>query len=312
MLIRSPVSGVHGTCCGDEGNTVLLPEVPLPNQPGDYSVNATLVPIFGTVPLQFQLTNITLNIDTRENVNIENYANYDPKTKVLRVPVVDIPDVQGIAKSHQATLQWVKDEPPTFELTELKPIKVDNESTHALYDSHTQTAYLPGAYLKEIGQTLSFRVAFSQIQGSNPRQFILTGITPLPYFAGITESKLSTDNAVKLTWLSISEQSISKTKKSDEGISYEIYVRQTPGFVPNNDSLRATVTGVAEYELTGLVPGITNYILIIAIDNQGHRSLERNYHAILIPAAAYASTPKPNSTLNFYNSRKEQSVKRKI
>ncbi len=158
-------------------------------------------------------------------------------------------------------------------------------------------------------------MAFSQVAGSNPAQFILTGITPLPYFSGITESKPNTDNSVKLTWLPISEISATGKKQATNPnnlIIYEIYVGQTPHFVPNNDSLQATVSGATEYELTGLVPGITNYILIIAIDNQGHRSLERDYHAILIPAAGYASTPKPNSIVNFHNSYQNQSVKRKI
>ncbi|MDM8562548.1 hypothetical protein QUF54_04260 [Candidatus Marithioploca araucensis] len=285
--ITDEVGGVHGTCCTDGSNTVILPEIPLPNQPGDHSVSATLVPIAGTLPLQFRLTNLTLNIDTRKNISIENYADYDPETKILRIPVVDIPDA-GVIKSHRAALKWIKGKPPTFELIELKPIKVDNENSHALYDPHTQTAYLPGAYLKEIGQTLSFRVAFSQVAGSNPAQFTLTGITPLPYFSGITESKPNTDNSVKLTWLPISEISAKGKKQATNAnnlITYEVYVGQTLNFTPNNDSLQATVSGATEYELTGLVPGITNYILIIAIDNQGNRSLERDYHAILIPAA---------------------------
>lgn len=128
-----------------------------------------------------------------------------------------------------------------------------NENSHALYDPHTQTAYLPGAYLKEIGQTLSFRVAFSQVAGSNPAQFTLTGITPLPYFSGITESKPNTDNSVKLTWLPISEISAKGKKQATNAnnlITYEVYVGQTLNFTPNNDSLQATVSGATEYELT--------------------------------------------------------------
>jgi hypothetical protein len=281
------VEGVHAICCDSDSGAVTLPEVLILGKNGVKNFHVTLEPIPGTSPRQYQVSNPTLNLQTRQNTTAGHYGTFDFDTGTLAIPVVDIPDATGEYRPHRGKLKLLHGNPVTFELAELEQISDGNGDTHAYYEQGI--GHLPGIYVHGDKGIQSFRATFTLIPGSDPAQFELTGIIPVPYFEGITEFTQLDTNTVKLAW-----SPVRQTGKGNKHVAYEIYLSQQPDFAPDDNTLVTTIKGKTEYELTSLSPGQTYYVLVIAVDSEGKRSLERDYHQVSVEEQAISVTvPDP-------------------
>jgi len=80
---------------------------------------------------------------------------------------------------------------------------------------------------------------------------------------------------LKLAWLPVSDDSATSDK-----ITYEVHLSKDEKFQPSPATLKATVTGETQKEITGLETGTAYYALVIAADPDGNRSTKRDYRQI--------------------------------
>ncbi len=69
---------------------------------------------------------------------------------------------------------------------------------------------------------------------------------------------------------------------SSEEMMYAVHFSQEPDFNPDSTNFYTTVFNYPQTEITGLIADKTYYVLVIAIDQDGNRSLQRNYQSITI------------------------------
>ncbi len=233
----------------------------------------------------------------RATIEPSHYATLDVQTGIMHIPAIQVTNELGKVIVYQVNLLAMNDDFSTFQLLEVALVKGKVKGSYASYDSKTETAQLLGMYRLGESETHSFRETLTR----DPEKgwFTVSSKTQLPYFPGILELTAIDHKTMALTWLPVTS---SLTPK----ISYEIHVSQVPDFVPDEDTLYATVADQTQYELTDLKANTIYNVLIIAVDGQGNRSLERVYQSAKtltpLPTAGFFSRPSPNSTINFYNS----------
>jgi hypothetical protein len=100
---------------------------------------------------------------------------------------------------------------------------------------------------------------------------------------------------LKLAWLPVSDDSTTADK-----ITYEVHLSKDEKFQPSPATLKATVAGETQKEITGLETGTAYYALVIAADPDGNRSTKRDYRQITTfsEPAVVSSTTKFNEDEN--------------
>ena len=93
-----------------------------------------------------------------------------------------------------------------------------------------------------------------------------------PSFPGIMLMASPKPDSLSLSWLSATDDST-----SPEDMVYKIYVSQEDYFQPNADNLYTKIKGKTQFEIIGLKKKTTYYVLIIAADESGFQSPERDY-----------------------------------
>ncbi|EDN71518.1 protein containing RHS repeats [Beggiatoa sp. PS] len=234
------------------------------------------------------------------------YATFDVRTGIMHIPAISVPNGLGSVDIYQADLILANSEssfpplfnpPPSFQLLNATLVEDETEVVHASYDPDIGDALFEGVYVLGLSETQSF----SETLTLEPETglFIVSSRTQLPYFRGLSELPTITFDTLKLTWPPV-------TSSAEGEISYEIHLSEEPDFEPTDDTLSATIVGETEYELTDLAADTTHYVLVIAVDKQGHRSLEREYYAFdtQIPpqVPGFSSQPAPGEVVNFYKS----------
>jgi len=241
----------------------------------------------------------------RATIEPSHYATLEVRTGIMYIPAIEVTNELGEITVYEVRLLALDDDFSNFQLLEVTLVKDQIKGSYASYDSKTETAQLPGMYKLGRSETHSFRQTLTR--DSEMGWFMVSSQTQLPYFSGILELTAVDDKTMALTWLPV-------TSSLTADVSYEIHVSQVPDFMPSEETLYATVVDQTQYELTDLEANTIYYVLIIAVDGEGHRSLERVYQSAktLTPStptpstplltAGFFSQPTPNSTINFYNS----------
>jgi len=281
-LLENNFVGARAVYNEKEATNVVIPELPIPTPNGIKTFNATLTPIPNSNPLRFTFSNPTLNMPIWLNTSNNHYGTFDPVTNTLNLPVVSVPNGSGEADLYQAELVRDSNEGDTFELRSpkiLSPQAVDKNGVYASYERETGRVFIPGIYIKTPNKVTSLRATFEAIPNTNPIRFKLVGLTEQPYFDGITQFTQTNNDSVKIKWQTSTNLAL-RSQKTQSNIHYEIHVSNQPKFIPTNETLKARVTNVSEYELNGLTQGVTYYLLVIAIDDEGKSSLERDYQEI--------------------------------
>ncbi|RKZ79102.1 MAG: hypothetical protein DRR19_25415, partial [Candidatus Parabeggiatoa sp. nov. 1] len=198
---------------------------------------------------------------------------------------------------YQVNLLAVAKDSSAFQLLDVALVEENIKEVPASYDPKTETAQLSGVYVLAESETQSFRQTLTRDPDKD--WFTISDKTQLPYFLGISQPITTTANTAKIAWLPVTSSLTSE-------ITYEIRLSQIADFEPSDDSLYATVVGKTQAELTGLKDSTRYYVLIVAVDKQGNRSLERVYHHFetLAPpkVAGFTSKPAPGKVINFYSS----------
>ncbi|MDM8566841.1 fibronectin type III domain-containing protein [Candidatus Halobeggiatoa sp. HSG11] len=96
--------------------------------------------------------------------------------------------------------------------------------------------------------------------------------SPAPVFPGINEIIPTNTDTVDITW-----ESATDDLTQADNILYKIYLSKEANFTPNQVTRHLSILGENAAEITGLETGTTYYILIIAMDNDGNQSVERDY-----------------------------------
>jgi hypothetical protein len=81
-------------------------------------------------------------------------------------------------------------------------------------------------------------------------------------------------------------------------LSYDVHLSQQANFTPDATTRKATVLGATKTDLTNLETGKTYYILIIATDKNGFKSVERDYKQITLLGKSTNSIPASLSMAN--------------
>ncbi|MCP4699455.1 MAG: SUMF1/EgtB/PvdO family nonheme iron enzyme [Gammaproteobacteria bacterium] len=232
-------------------------------------------------------------IDTTLVTETASYATFETDTGLMRIPAVDLPNGAGGVDVYEVDLKLTDTNPVTFELADFALVQEPAAGAHAVYDPAAQTLNLPGVYVPGASGTQVFQVSLVLLPDTNPLQLTLADFKKLPYFPGIALLTPTAVDSMKLAWLPVTQ---SDTPEAE--IVYEIHLGQTPRFVPEGDTLYAALTGKTQYELTGLTADTAYSILIVAKDEAGNRSLERDYRSaktMTKPAVLRADTPLENA-----------------
>jgi len=83
------------------------------------------------------------------------------------------------------------------------------------------------------------------------------------------------DSLATVTWQAATDDST-----SSENMMYKVHLSQEANFSPDQSNVYTTVTGKTKAEITGLEIDQVYYVLVIAIDKDGHRSAERDYKVV--------------------------------
>ncbi len=147
----------------------------------------------------------------------------------------------------------------------------------------------------ETGKTYYVLVVAVDKQGerSGERQYVAINFSKpsTPQFPGISFSAPSDMDKATLAW----EPAQDDTTPAS-AMKYEIHLSQQPDFEPDIRTLKSTVTGKTEQVITGLYPGTSYYVLVIAVDQDNNRSSKRQYHTLTT-----LTTPiKVNPTVTFH------------
>ena len=242
-------------------------------------------------------SNLDLVFDTRRNLSPQNYARFHESSGILEVPLFMSPDEQGQLLPYAASLRVMEDKNgrSLFELMELRKAPQTVQGMYGYYDPANGIGYLPGVYAYSLDSFSSFNITLSLVPDSKPELFEVMASTPLPFFSGIQEVVQTGTDSVELSWApALLPQDARMLRKAGNSLSYEVYLSTQAAFVPDEFSLYATVNGDTEFELSGLTPGVRYYALVIAMDGNGNRSLERAYAEITVDANHVANAqPEP-------------------
>jgi len=295
--LENNLIGARAVYREQEKNNLVIPELSLLTPTGIKKFNATLALIPNTNPLRFTFINPILNMPTWLNTSNEYYATFDPATNTLSLPIVSVLNRTEEPTFYQVELIRTSNESDVFELKSpniLFSQTIDKNGVYASYEHETRRVFIPGIYVKEPNKTTSFRATFENIPNTNPPLFRVIGLTEQPYFDGITQFTQTNSESVKIKWQAPANLSL-RSPKISKDIHYEIHISSQPKFVPTNETFKARVTNVNEYELTGLMQGSTYYLLIIAVDNEGKSSLERDYQEIVAQSSKLSANQSVTS-----------------
>ena len=222
------------------------------------------------------------------------YVTVDTSTGIMNIPAIEVLNKSEKIIAYEAKLKTVNEDFSAFELLNVTLLEGDINTLRASYDPDTITANLSGVYVLENAEIKVFNETVLYDQEKD--QYVISQKTQLPYFPGIPSLTLVDKKTIMATWLPV-------TSSIDaDNISYEIHLSQDADFIPNEDTLYATVDNTTEYKLTKLKQGINYYVLLIAVDKEGNRSLERSYESAKIPSsyAGFSSKPIQNEIIDFY------------
>ena len=226
-----------------------------------------------------------------------HYATLDVRTGIMHIPAIKVTNELGEVSVFKANLLAVNKDSSAFQLLDVALLKENIKEVHASYDPKTETAQLSGVYVLAETETQSFMQTLTR--DPDKGWFAISDKTQLPYFPGISQPIMTTANAAQIVWLPVTSSLTSE-------INYEIHLSQIADFEPSDETLYATVVDQTHAEVTGLNDSTLYYVLIVAVDQQGNRSLERVYHHFetLAPpkVAGFSSKPAPGDVINFYKS----------
>lgn len=114
-------------------------------------------------------------------------------------------------------------------------------------------------------------------------------ISAAPEFSGIVFSTPTNTDEITIAWLAAKDDETSSSK-----ISYRVYLSQEADFIPSKDTLISSISGETQTVLKGLTPGVTYYITVTAVDEDGNESIERKYISettLLNPVILSSTTP---------------------
>jgi RHS repeat-associated protein len=256
---------------------------------------------------EYKINNLLLNANTKQD-SIQNFSSFNIATGLLHIPY--FLSVDNAGKTHVYDLQFklVDASPITFSLVEAKLVQNYPSGSLTIYEPVTNTVQVPNI-LVESGNSpkKSFQAAFNLKQSANSIQLIISGLYSLP---NIDNSLIATqsNNIIDLSWL--------PARNSTTNINYEIHVGEERNFIPSDKTLKSFVKEQTKYQLSNLIPDKTYYVLIIAVDRYGKRSLERDYipiqyknplidtsqiltSPVIITEPVYGSNPKSGSEISF-------------
>ncbi|MEK7991424.1 MAG: VWD domain-containing protein [Thiotrichaceae bacterium] len=96
-----------------------------------------------------------------------------------------------------------------------------------------------------------------------------------PYFPGVVQIVSTNVDSASIAWLPASDN-----KTPSDQMIYEIHLSDTPNFDPLPQTLYTSVTGLNQVDLSGLTTATTYNLLVIALDQDGNRSKERDYRTL--------------------------------
>ncbi len=93
-----------------------------------------------------------------------------------------------------------------------------------------------------------------------------------PQFRGLVQVTPTDTDKVTLAWLPATDDNT-----LPEAITYQVHLSDQPNFTPSTATLQTAVTGQEKTEVLGLATGQTYNVLVVAVDQDGNESLERDY-----------------------------------
>ncbi|MEM8931257.1 MAG: fibronectin type III domain-containing protein [Acidobacteriota bacterium] len=100
-----------------------------------------------------------------------------------------------------------------------------------------------------------------------------------PRFPGIVSASATAPGTAALSWLPATDD-----RTPSGQIRYEIHADREPAFEPTAATRRATVTGALQAEVLGLTPGAVYELLVLAVDANGEKSVERDHRTLAMPS----------------------------
>lgn len=157
------------------------------------------------------------------------------------------------------------------------------KSDVTLEDTQTVSLY-KGLFLSQ--GTLKVYFGYVLTDGtlvSNTQPIDIT-ITESPSAPQITQLQVTGSDTLMVTWLPAKS-----TLTSEARMVYEIHLSEQANFELSDSTLHDTVTNKTQYEFSGLSADTTYYVLIVAVDEQGNRSLPgKSSSAYVEPVAQLA------------------------
>ena len=141
-----------------------------------------------------------------------------------------------------------------------------------LFENGSSGQSLIGTILNGGGDT-AFSTEITRIFSDRlkPPSGIAVDITP-PSFPGIQLIVANDADQVTMAWLAASDN-----VSSSQNISYQIHKSTTADFNPDDTTLDSILVGETSAEVMGLETGTTYYFLVVALDQAGNQSTERDY-----------------------------------
>ncbi|GAB6043405.1 hypothetical protein JCM17961_40830 [Endothiovibrio diazotrophicus] len=96
-----------------------------------------------------------------------------------------------------------------------------------------------------------------------------------PSFPGIARVTATGTDRFDLSWRPASDNHTAEGE-----LLYEIHADPAAGFTPDAATLVQTVRGELSATVTGLAPATTYQVLVVAVDGDGNRSVERDYETV--------------------------------
>jgi len=109
-----------------------------------------------------------------------------------------------------------------------------------------------------------------------------------PTFDGMTFLSATAEDEVTIAWFPAKDDDTSA-----ENIQYDIYLSMDEYFQPGPSSLKVSLLGQLSTVVPGLVPGSRYYALVVARDQSGQGSVERDHLSVSTPAFPFVPSSTP-------------------
>jgi PKD repeat protein len=130
----------------------------------------------------------------------------------------------------------------------------------------------PFVYLGTFKVFFGYRLPDGTMVASTTPITIITSNKGEPHFPGLVQLTPTDTDKVTLAWLPAQDDNT-----PPEAMTYQVHLSDQPNFTPSTATLQTAVTGQEKTEVTGLATGQTYNVLVVAVDQDGNESMERDY-----------------------------------